>query len=266
MNKKIYLIISFSFILFAKVATAEINIDNKVNNTSIKLEDSSDIKDLFPKTSESIHNFNIKLLYTFKPSLDLYKQQKNNTIHKGLSNFFKNLKEPLTASNSLLQLDFSNTFNSLGRFVINSTIGLLGTIDIASKIGLKKDERDFGKTLSTWGMSSNGFFVSPLYAQTTTRDFTGIIVDSTLNPINFFFSWYLTLFINISSKLFDIYDGYELILSTHETSIDSYATFKTMYLQYRINEINKLKLSFKKEIEETKETENHTDSYDFDME
>lgn len=224
--------------------------------------------DLFPITSRSIHNFNIKLLETLKPEFDYYKQNKNNTIHKGLSNFLKNLQEPLYFSNSLLQFNFTSSFKSLSRFLINSTVGLFGTIDIASKIGIEKNKTDFGETLGTWGMKPNGFFVMPIYAQTTTRDFTGTIVDSTLNPINFFISWQLALFLNISTKLFDLYDGYDLALLTHETAIDSYETFKTMYLQYKINKIQNLKLEFnnKTETNSKLETENVKNQYDFDME
>ncbi len=221
--------------------------------------------DLFPKTSRYMHDLNMKLIYAIKPAFDEYKEQKIAPFHKGFVNFLKNLQEPLNAANSLLQLDFSSSVKTLGRFVINSTAGVFGIMDVAGKMGLKRDDRDFGQTLGVWGVPMGGFFVMPIYAQTTTRDFAGSIVDSIYNPINYYTSWTFGLFLSVSIQLMQLYDNYDFIISTDETSIDSYETFKTMYLQYRKNMIEQHQLFFKDVPPEKEETNKLGQSYDYDF-
>ena len=221
------------------------------SSTDMVLVDDSEITqseittDLFPDTSRYMHDLNIGLIYALKPSLDDYKREHITFIYRGFSNALKNLKEPLTAVNSLLQLDLLSTAKTIGRFAINSTIGLLGTIDVAGSMGIGRDDRDFGQTMGVYGVPSGGFFVMPLYAQTTTRDFSGTIVDSVINPVNYVVSWGVGLFIGVSNALMDLYESYDFILATHESSLDSYATFKTMYLQNRQKKIDEHKLFFR---------------------
>ncbi len=224
--------------------------------------------DLFPKTSRYIHNLNMELFYALKPALDDYKKQKFNYIHTGFSNMLHNLQEPINATNALLQLDLLATIKTTTRFILNSTIGFLGIFDPAKKLGLNRDNRDFGETLGVWGVPMGGFFVLPFYAQTTTREFIGDIVDSFINPMNFYGGWGVTLFVDMSTSLLSIYDNYEFIITTAETSLDSYETFKTMYLQYRKNMIEKNKLFFKDAPIAKEETNILGESYkyDFDME
>lgn len=230
--------------------------------------------DLFPDTSHSMHDLNMRLIYALKPSLDEYKREKVSFIHTGFSNLLKNLYEPLNAINSLLQLDFTATAKTVGRFAINSTIGILGVMDVAGSMGLQRDPRDFGQTLGVYGVPMGGFFVMPLYAQTTTRDFSGTIVDAFLNPINYVASWGVGAFIGVSNALMGLYESYDFIIATHESSLNSYDTFKTMYLQNRVKNINEHKLFSARPNSPSSDTDTTTDStsdsldtsaYDFDM-
>ena len=224
--------------------------------------------DLFPKTSHYMHDLNMKLVYALKPALDEYKEEKISGVHRGFTNFLKNLQEPLNTANSILQLDFKNAFKSIGRFVINTTAGIGGIIDVAGHMGIKRDNRDFGQTLGVWGVPMGGFFVMPIYAQTTTRDFTGTIVDTLFNPINYYTSWGVGLFIDVSINLMSLYENYEFIITTNETAVDSYETFKTMYLQHRKNMIEQHQLFFKDSPAkpEEKNKDGLSYNYDFDME
>ena len=232
--------------------------------------DSEITSDLFPETSHYMHDLNMRLIYALKPSLDEYKTEKISFIHTGFSNLLKNLHEPLYAINSLLQLDFTSTAKTVGRFTINSTIGILGVMDVAGPMGLQRNKRDFGQTLGVYGIPMGGFFVMPLYAQTTTRDISGTIVDSLINPVNYIFSWGVGLFISASNVLMDLYESYDFILVTHETSLNSYDTFKTMYLQNRIKNIDEYRIfgslhSSSPDSISVDDTNTDTSAYDFDM-
>ena len=263
--KKIFIIFTVIFSTLSYSVNAQ-TILHTNDSDKIDISENSEITpDLFPQTSRYMHDLNMRLIYALKPALDEYKEQKISPIHKGFSNFLKNLQEPLNAVNSLLQLDFSSTFKTIGRFAINSTAGMFGVMDVAGRMGLKRDNRDFGQTLGVYGVPMGGFFVMPVYAQTTTRDFAGTIVDTIFNPINYYTTWSVGLFLSISTSLMDLYGNYDFILSTNETSIDSYNTFKTMYLQHRKNMIEQHQLFFKDSAPQKEETNKLGQSYDYDF-
>ena len=225
------------------ISSPSILTPNDSTNADLTTTTNSEITpDLFPDTSRYMHDLNMRLIYALKPSLDEYKHEKISFIHTGFSNLLKNLYEPLNAINSFLQLDFTSTVKTIGRFAINSTVGIVGIMDVAGPMGLRRNPRDFGQTLGVYGVPMGGFFVMPLYAQTTTRDFSGTIIDSFLNPINYVASWGVGLFIGVSNALMGLYESYDFIIATHESSLNSYDTFKTMYLQNRVKNINEYKL------------------------
>lgn len=233
-----------------------------------KKEDNEITPDLFPETSRAMHNFNMQLIYALKPALDEYKEQKIATVHKGVVNFLKNLQEPVNAGNAFLQLDVVGGLKIISRFVINSTAGMFGFMDAAGAMGIKRDERDFGQTLGVWGVPMGGFFVVPIYAQTTTRDFVGKLVDTFFNPMNGLWGWATGLFIDTSTAAMSIYQNYDFILATNETSIDSYTTFKTMFLQNREKVVNEYRLfgSSPTKGDLDANTTSGSLDYDFDME
>ncbi|MGN0930007.1 MAG: VacJ family lipoprotein [Alphaproteobacteria bacterium] len=228
-------------------------------------QDNEITPDLFPQTSKAMHDFNMNLVYALKPALDEYKQQKFSVIHKGVVNFLHNLQEPMNAGNAFLQLDIKNGFKTVLRFVINTTAGMFGFMDAAGAIGIKRDPRDFGQTLGVWGVPMGGFFVVPVFGQTTSRDLAGTVVDILINPVNEVFGWATGLFIDSADVVMSVYESYDLIIATNETSIDSYATFKTMYLQNREKKINEYCL-FCKTNNGNNSTTDMSSDYDFDME
>jgi phospholipid-binding lipoprotein MlaA len=188
--------------------------------------------DAWPSLSRTFHRFNMRFMRAVRPSIEEYRQTHSPAVHRGMQNFLKNLKEPKTVMNSFLELDFSNMAASTGRFLINTTVGIVGIMDIAGEIGLARDKRDFADTLGAWGVPMGGFFVLPLYAQTDTRDLAGSFVDL-FDPIDLVIGVPLGLLFSLSSALLDINDSYDFIIATDDTAVDSYETFKTMYLQNR---------------------------------
>ncbi|MDR1008687.1 MAG: VacJ family lipoprotein [Rickettsiales bacterium] len=201
--------------------------------------------DLWPDTSRAIHDINMRVMRMIKPSIEEYREQHFSIVHRGLLNMMRNLHEPMTAANSLLELDFGNTCSSVGRFLINSTIGLAGLIDVAGEIGLKRDKRDFGMTLGAWYVPELGYLEVPLLGPSTTRDLTGKIVDATFDPIYLVIGWQIGFATDVMISFLELYEGYDMMMAFDASSLDSYGAFKAMYLQNRAKRIEDMKVLFK---------------------
>ena len=101
---------------------------------------------------------------------------------RGVGNFFANLYDFNTAFNSLLQWELEGAMQSSGRFLVNSTAGFLGLIDVATPIGIRPYRTDFGHTLAVWGLDSGPYIMVPLFGPRTLRSGTGTIVDLYASP------------------------------------------------------------------------------------
>ncbi|MFC5578850.1 MlaA family lipoprotein [Lysobacter niabensis] len=104
-------------------------------------------------------------------------------VRLGVSNFFNNLGQPLTMVNSLLQGKGKQAGQALGRFLLNSTFGIGGIFDPASRAQLPKKSEDFGQTLGVWGWKRSRYFELPLFGPRTVRDVFGMAGDSPLSPL-----------------------------------------------------------------------------------
>ena len=169
-------------------------------------------------------------------------------IRKGTSNAVNNLRSLLTLSNNLLQGDIKKAGNTAGRFVINSTVGILGIWDPAAALGLQDHgKEDFGQTIGVWGSNSGCYFVLPILGPTTARDAIGLVGNMFLDPVyqithntevaNRTYSehnyWYYrsTGAVDFRAKNIESFDSLE------ENSIDLYASLKSLYLQNRNKKI-----------------------------
>lgn len=133
-----------------------------------------------------------RAIYTFNDAVDSailrptakgYRYITPDPVEQGISNFFSNLGTPLVALNQFLQADFVEGFSDLGRFLINSTIGIGGLFDPATEIGLVDHNEDFGQTLAVWGIPSGPYLQLPLLGPSTLRDTFGVLGDSQIEPL-----------------------------------------------------------------------------------
>jgi len=123
--------------------------------------------------------------YTLKPIAKGYRAVTPDPVERGVSRMFSNVGEVVNVFNDLLQGKFRQAGNDTGRFVINTTIGLVGFFDVADHFGLpKNDGEDFGQTLGVWGVDSGPYLVLPLIGPSTLRDGPARVVDRFINPIN----------------------------------------------------------------------------------
>ncbi len=120
-----------------------------------------------------------------RPIARAYRTITPDIVEEGVSNFFDNLQVPGTAMNQLLQGKPKAMFSDLGRFGVNSTFGVLGVFDLATRTGLPQHEEDFGQTLVTWGIPQGPYFMIPIRGPSTVTHAGGMFVDALTNPIRY---------------------------------------------------------------------------------
>jgi phospholipid-binding lipoprotein MlaA len=114
----------------------------------------------------------------FLPIVGLYSAILPDFVEDGVSNFFNNVREIKNFYNSVLQFQGEASVDTVARFGINTTIGILGVWDPATKMGLERHPEDFGQTLGSWGVGNGPFVVWPIFGPSNLRDTTGLVADS----------------------------------------------------------------------------------------
>jgi phospholipid-binding lipoprotein MlaA len=154
-----------------------------------------------------------------------------DVVQTGVSNFFLNLWMPRTFLNDVLQAKPVDALEDVGRFAINSTVGLLGFIDVASRIGIDDNEEDFGQTLGVWGVPAGPYVVIPFLGPSTARDVAGLPLDIAMSP-----TWYIANS-PIGVFLIEILNrragAQEELLQSRAEAIDWYQFVRDAYLQNR---------------------------------
>ena len=137
-----------------------------------------------------MYDFNARFdRYILIPAVNAYRAILPGFARTGIHNFFSNLGEFSNLANSILQGKVSQSGRTLGRLVVNSTLGIGGLMDPATGFGLYRQREDFGQTLGRWGIGSGPYFVLPILGPSTLRDAPGTIVDRIYHPIYEPYPW-----------------------------------------------------------------------------
>ncbi|MEO8104563.1 MAG: VacJ family lipoprotein [Betaproteobacteria bacterium] len=178
-----------------------------------------------------------------KPVAQGYRAITPQFVRSGVSNAFMNVGEVAASANSLLQGKPAEAATSMGRFLVNSTLGILGLFDVATPMGLDKHDEDFGQTLGKWGVGSGPYLVIPLMGPSTVRDATGRGADSYLG-------WSRQVdHIPTRNSTFglEIIQVRESLLGAGQTleeaSLDKYQFLRDAYLQRRLRAVHDGKVS-----------------------
>ena len=174
-----------------------------------------------------------------RPVTQVYRAVTPPPARRGIGRVFANLLEPLNVINNLLQGKPGRAINSLGRFVVNSTIGVAGLADHATDLGLPNTSEDFGQTLAVWGLRKSPYLVLPILGPSTARDGVGTAVQFAVDPTQIALdeegasgtiktAATVTRVINLRSDVID--SGFEAVL---ESSADPYATARETFFQRR---------------------------------
>ena len=203
----------------------------------------------FEKTSRAIFKFNMAFDdIVIEPIAKGYNKLPQ-PIKNGTSNFTSNISTLLSIPNNVLQGNFEQLGHSVGSFVINTSVGILGFLNPAEKIGLNPHKEDVGQTLGSYGISSGCYFVLPILGPTTARDSFGLLADTFVDPFAHVTIREHTL-LGVSGNSLDYYtlkgatainfraDNDTNFESLEKNSIDLYSSFKSIYIQNRENKIN----------------------------
>lgn len=154
----------------------------------------NDPRDPWERFNRGVFAFNDGLdRAILKPAAKGYRAISPEFVETGVNNFFSNLEDFIVALNNFLQFKFGDGVSDVGRIGINSTIGLLGFIDVASHIGLEKHDEDFGQTLGYWGVGTGPFIMLPFLGPSNLRDGPSIIANSAIHPVYKPWPWLVEL-------------------------------------------------------------------------
>lgn len=152
--------------------------------TSVAAEGAETSDPLQPLNRVTLHANRAVDSMMIKPVARLYQQITPAAIKGGIRNFFGNLGSLTSAANNVLQLRLDRAAVDLGRFAVNSTVGIGGIIEVAEPVlGLRSQRQDFGMTLVAWGVNSGPYLVLPLLGPSTVRDAFGLGFDRSVNPV-----------------------------------------------------------------------------------
>jgi phospholipid-binding lipoprotein MlaA len=205
----------------------------------------SALRDPYETTNRRVYGFNRNLdKYALRPAAQAYRAVVPQVARRGVSNAFNNIDEPVSFINAVLQGKVKQAFRVADRFLLNSTLGVGGVADVATRMGRPEEVEDFGQTLAVWGIKSGPYLMLPLLGPSTFRDLGGFGVDFVTDPVSYARNAALNPSfvesgaqfgletIDLRSKLIDA--GADGVL---EGSLDEYATVRSAFLQRRQSDI-----------------------------
>ena len=205
-------------------------------------------EECFEGVSRAIFKFNMTLDDIILEPLAKGYNKLPSPIRAGTSNFTSNLATLMSIPNNILQGNLKQLGHSVGSFTVNTTVGILGFLNPAERIGLKPHKEDVGQTLGSYGIGPGCYFVLPILGPTTARDSIGLIADTFVDPFA-----HITIreneLLGASGNSLDYYsvkgasaldfraDNDTNFESLEKNSIDLYSSLKSIYLQDRENKV-----------------------------
>ena len=203
----------------------------------------NEINDPAEPAMRAIFAFNRTLdIVILKPAASIYKDVVPEKGRRGVHNFLNNLRTPVIFFNDVIQGDFEHALQTLMRFLINSTVGILGFNDTAAELGMEFRNEDFGQTLAVWNMPEGPYVMLPILGPSNPRDAIGRVVDFIIDPLNIWAGnadndWTMPTLTAVDAVDFRALH-FDTIEDLEKTSLDFYATVRTLYRQRRNDEIN----------------------------
>ena len=183
--------------------------------------------------NRKVHEFNMTMdRYVARPLAVTYDKVMPDPLQRGVSNFFRNLDYPVTFINQVLQGKFRESGISTGRFLVNSTIGLFGFFDVATRMGIPDSDEDFGQTLAKWGYEDSRYLVLPFFGPSTFRDGIGRSFYGYVHPVSYWAredSYYTPLVVDLIQTRAKFLSQDDML----EDSFDPYTLIRDSWLQNR---------------------------------
>jgi len=187
-------------------------------------------RDIFDANQFADHN-------VMKPVAETYRDEVPKDVRHGIHNVLSNLNEPIVGLNDVLQGNFERAWTAVCRFMVNTTAGALGIMDVASNWGLKHHDADFGQTFGVWGIPEGPFVELPFFGPSDLRDAVGLVIGIVANPFFFAGGGVALTAVGYSRSATSAVDqraeNLDTLDSIERTSVDYYASLRSLYLQHR---------------------------------
>jgi len=233
-------------VLLALAACASQDKDAPISGVPGESADVYDIEDDDNDPLETVNRFMFAFdltldVFILKPAAATYRFLLPVVVRDSVRNVIRNLRSPVVLANDLFQGEMERAETTTMRFLINSTVGVLGLIDVADGWGYPHHDEDFGQTLAVHGAGEGFYLVLPIFGPSSLRDGAGLVVDTFLDPLTYV------------GRIYDIEDellvrtavggidtrsrNIEAIDDLQRDSIDFYARIRSLYRQSRANDI-----------------------------
>ena len=231
--------------LFARVVVVGLLALPIANCASAPPEDDPDAYAAYEAANDPIEPLNRGVLqfnrgfddFVLRPIALVYRHILPEVLRDRVHLFLMNLRTPVILANDLLQGEAERAGETLGHFVVNSTAGIGGLFDVAREIGLEPHNEDFGQTLAVWGVGEGPYLMLPLLGPSNPRDTVGLVAGIFMDPLNYLLDDEY-LYARTGTRIVDERERHiETLDDLEATSVDFYATLRSLYRQYRDNEI-----------------------------
>ncbi|MCI5632980.1 MULTISPECIES: MlaA family lipoprotein [Helicobacter] len=239
MRKFLFILLTLALSLCAQESTQN---EDFINDFESEYSNSAPIKDPLIAYNRFMHTMNWGLYdYIFSPVLDMYRVAMPKGYQLGIYNFFDNLYSPLRFLALLFAGEPKNAMDELGRFVLNSTAGVLGIFDVASENGLYSHRNDFGITFGKWGMDGGFHIVLPLLGPSNLRDTLAMPLNLFAYPTTYLDPTGLAVSADVLAEANYMARHKATLDSMRQDSLDNYILFRDSYEQRRAELISENK-------------------------
>ncbi|MSQ48437.1 MAG: VacJ family lipoprotein [Deltaproteobacteria bacterium] len=193
--------------------------------------------------NQPVFQFNLKVdEYVLHPIATGYNAIMPDAAQRGVNRFFRNLAVVERFANNLFQGEFVDAGQEVGRFLVNTTLGGVGFVDVADPLlGWKENHEDFGQTLGVYGVGTGPYLVIPFYGPSTVRDTVGMVADGAMNPMSYFLSTIQILAVRAGTTTTRVINYRSMNLTLFEDAdryaVDLYGATQDVYLQRRAKQI-----------------------------
>ncbi len=231
-SKRVLIVTLFLSFCLAGCAAKPKPADEQDTNEQVH-HDYSDPRDPLESFNRVMFDFNYNVLdkHRVRPVTLFYVNYIPDPAKEGTNNFIRNLDEPSSAVNNLLKGNWDDSARSFSRFLINSTVGFFGVVDVAASMGMPRKLDSFGEVMGKYGVDSGAYLMIPGYGPTTIREEAGDYVDDLYLPLSALTFWHKL----VRWGLKGLYSRAQLIEQEQmmENSLDPYGFVKEAYFQYK---------------------------------
>jgi phospholipid-binding lipoprotein MlaA len=172
-----------------------------------------------------------------KPIAQIYRGVLPQQAQDSVRSFLRNLRTPMILANDVLQGDMDRAGTTISRFLVNTTLGILGVFDVAAQLGIPFHDEDFGQTLGVWGVGEGFYLVLPILGPSNPRDLVGSATEWFLDPVNIYFDhkdWDGLPYVRAGLAGIDARArSIDVLEELERTSLDYYAAIRSLYRQQR---------------------------------